>query len=620
MWRIITIGRGLRSVRPSQCYPQDCSDEAPNYHHNDEVSKVYAATLRHCSVASSWSPLTVTRYNNVLRQATFGVTQPKDIHSRSHDNVDSRADGTYNRGCHQRCPPWHWHVLQDNKVLEECCTDEQEKEKEKQSQDDGGNTWQYQEWKEILQASPTLHTLGLGSAAALTLSLYRNWSELCPCPYQAKDQQNRKSNGANKKYNLKNDFPEEKGQKNEELFWSNCRTFKNFFNAEVHSQEISSDTVDKDCSGVTQQVPNHPSITAVCKLDGIKSAESEAPRSTIPVYSLQGKALDLAKTFFNIQGDVEKKHELEEIYEDVTLKDESELLLCLQSEKSNQTDRTDSGCMSDLHKDFQSQTTSNSAISKDEYNENKERNANRSLSTIGTERSVSIEPELQVEVSDAINEHTQGSRAHQESESCVDDAKLKTLHDRLFEIVKADREDQLQEVFKKDGNTLWDTKPEEAVVYFQAGVMMGDPSSTFNLALCYHMGYGITQDLEKARKLYEAAAAARHGWAIYNLAVMLSQGLGGPCVPQRVHSLLQQAANMGITEATKALSALEMGKQEQSITYEEPQLQKCYSVPSLGSPLTNHQSYSHSTDDLQFLLDEDDWTGSDLSIDICKKN
>lgn len=72
----------------------------------------------------------------------------------------------------------------------------------------------------------------------------------------------------------------------------------------------------------------------------------------------------------------------------------------------------------------------------------------------------------------------------------------------------------------------------------------------------------------QARKLYEAAAAARHGWAIYNLAVMLSQGLGGPCVPQRVHSLLQQAANIGITEAAEALSALEIGKQEQSITFE----------------------------------------------------
>lgn len=272
-----------------------------------------------------------------------------------------------------------------------------------------------------------------GSAAALTLSLYRNWSELYPCPHQAKDQQNRKSNGANKKYDLKNSFPEEKGQKNEELFWNNCTAFKNFFNAQVHSKEISSDTVDKDCTELTHKVPNHPSNTVVHKLQSIKSAEKEAPGSTIPVYSLQGKALDLAKAFFNIKGDVEKKHELEEINED-TLKSENELLLYLQSEKSNQTDRTDSGCLSDIHKDFQTQINTESTISKDEYNENKERNARSNLSAIGTEMSVSIEPAVQVEVSNARNEHTQGSTSCQESESCVDAAKLKSLHDTLFEV------------------------------------------------------------------------------------------------------------------------------------------------------------------------------------------
>lgn len=147
----------MRSVRPSQCCPQDCSDETSSYHlQNDEVSKIYTATLRHCSAASSWSPLAVTRSNNFLKQVSFGLTKPKDIHTRSHDNVDPGADGTSNRYHHQRCPPWHWHVLQEDMPSEE-----QEKRKEKESKDDEGNTWHYQEWKEILQASPTLHTIGL---------------------------------------------------------------------------------------------------------------------------------------------------------------------------------------------------------------------------------------------------------------------------------------------------------------------------------------------------------------------------------------------------------------------------------------------------------------------------
>lgn len=69
--------------------------------------------------------------------------------------------------------------------------------------------------------------------------------------------------------------------------------------------------------------------------------------------------------------------------------------------------------------------------------------------------------------------------------------------------------------------------------------------------------------------MYEAASTAGHGWATYNLAVMLSQGLGGPFLPQKAHTLLLQAAKMGVKEAQEALSVLEEEKQQQIPMQEE---------------------------------------------------
>ena len=72
----------------------------------------------------------------------------------------------------------------------------------------------------------------------------------------------------------------------------------------------------------------------------------------------------------------------------------------------------------------------------------------------------------------------------------------------------------------------------------------------------------------QARKLYEVASAAGHGWATYNLAVMLNQGLGGPSLPSKAHSLLLQAAEMGVKEAKDALLVLEEEKQQQMVSLE----------------------------------------------------
>lgn len=75
----------------------------------------------------------------------------------------------------------------------------------------------------------------------------------------------------------------------------------------------------------------------------------------------------------------------------------------------------------------------------------------------------------------------------------------------LTQIVKTHHKEQLLETLK-DENALLDTKLEEMIVYFQAGVLVGDSTSAFNLALCYHMGRGTTQDLEKVKSMSELSS------------------------------------------------------------------------------------------------------------------
>ncbi|MPC14250.1 Death ligand signal enhancer [Portunus trituberculatus] len=223
------------------------------------------------------------------------------------------------------------------------------------------------------------------------------------------------------------------------------------------------------------------------------------------------------------------------------------------------------------------------------------------------------ETELSAEEKDG-SEYCQ-STSHNEPINNLDSDEIKMLQEKLLEIVKAHHKEHLSEILKK-GNTSLDSKPEEMIVYFQAGVLVGDSTSAFNLALCYHMGHGTTQDLEKARKLYEVASAAGHGWATYNLAVMLNHGLGGPFLPQKAYSLLLQAATMGVKEAKEALSGLEEEEDpQQTVSQEghEPSLRQCYSEPCLHSLLNKEWPLSYSTGDLHSLLDEDDWTAGDTS-------
>lgn len=74
----------------------------------------------------------------------------------------------------------------------------------------------------------------------------------------------------------------------------------------------------------------------------------------------------------------------------------------------------------------------------------------------------------------------------------------------FIQILNAGSEDikalqhQLRDSIENDiAHAYGSGNPGMAIVYFQAGSMMGDPTSTFNLALCHHFGRGVQQDMKK---------------------------------------------------------------------------------------------------------------------------
>ncbi|XP_042212107.1 uncharacterized protein LOC121859391 [Homarus americanus] len=202
----------------------------------------------------------------------------------------------------------------------------------------------------------------------------------------------------------------------------------------------------------------------------------------------------------------------------------------------------------------------------------------------------------------------------------LDKMTIEEFSDSLTKILMAGSQDikkfqdQLMGVLKDDVNlSLVDTDPDSAVLYFQAGALLGDPSSAFNLALCYHLGRGVTQDFKMARELYESASLAGHGWATYNLAVLMNQGQGGARDSDRTYNLLLQAGKRGVSEAQEVLKQLE--EQEENELLEESSLKSSQSEPSLTSVSSRKWSSSYSTSDLEFMDETDLWDSTDFSTD-----
>lgn len=73
------------------------------------------------------------------------------------------------------------------------------------------------------------------------------------------------------------------------------------------------------------------------------------------------------------------------------------------------------------------------------------------------------------------------------------------------------------------------------------------------LGRCYDEGWGVTQNLEEAAKLYKKAADAGHATAMYHFGLCLKQGLGVPENAALAREFFEKAAQLGHTEAQQEL-------------------------------------------------------------------
>jgi TPR repeat protein len=95
----------------------------------------------------------------------------------------------------------------------------------------------------------------------------------------------------------------------------------------------------------------------------------------------------------------------------------------------------------------------------------------------------------------------------------------------------------------------------EAVKWLEKGSNAGDPRAQASLGYLYFNGWGVPEDLGKARKLYEESAAKGCHQGLNNLAWLYQHGLAG--LPQdmpKAIELLEQAAKLGNSKAVYELS------------------------------------------------------------------
>ncbi|ROT62873.1 hypothetical protein C7M84_019264 [Penaeus vannamei] len=190
----------------------------------------------------------------------------------------------------------------------------------------------------------------------------------------------------------------------------------------------------------------------------------------------------------------------------------------------------------------------------------------------------------------------------QDNNEDFDDDLKKILDEGIqdIRILQGELRSAIEEDFARSNES---SSPGAALVYFQVGTMLGDPDSTFNLALCHHFGRGVKQDMKKARNLYEAASRKGHGGATFNLAILVSQGQGGSANLPRARRLLALAAERGVEEARIALQQIDEEEESENDVYKEGGLSRTQSEPTLSSAPSSNWSSSYSTTDLDILED-----------------
>ncbi|KAK4287366.1 hypothetical protein Pmani_039561 [Petrolisthes manimaculis] len=695
MWRIIkVVGRGLRSVKPSQCSPQDCKDDITNKECG-RLQSLVSCTVRDYNDTHHQSLSVVKRNTGTLLPISFGALVSKKD-PRCHENycackrvsvasyhTNSSRDEqpvSGNKGkSYSSKPPWLWQSLLDHCPQKKLSDDERSENDHEDSKD-----WQNKcHQEQFLHTHSVLQGLGWGSAVAFTWSLYRDFDDLRKYPLGWKCQKHE-------------DCTCWSGKK--ETFADTCTSSPNydiyFKNFECNHEEFFTDhlkecsknwvvrpiyirRVQSQCHKCQEQYPknldhyahNYPFMhlwnigsygvklkRAVDYKSWVKRKDSNL---SVSEYDLE---FEKAENEIVVDSNTELslrirtlESEIGETENEIVVSDSAEVLLqksnleneniseftgeednlSLHEGACSQRLQTDSGCVSDSSKTcIPPASATTREHSKDDHVLTQQHSQTE---TQINQTSCNFSQYKQHEESDASSGVTKSevwmedcSQSGDEEDSKetensqVHDQGINNFSDSLLEVLTAGTENlrSLEAKFRgvlesEVGVSLVETDPGRAVSWFRAGALLGDPAATFNLALCYHTGQGITQDLTMARELYEAASLAGHGWGSYNLAVMLSSGEGGPMDYKQAHRLLRLAAQRGVQQAQQALPLFNHNRQTQT-QHSVDELKCTQSEAALAvSPSVNWLS-SYSASDLSSIDESDICSVRDLSTQVSK--
>lgn len=646
-------------MRPSQCYSQECVDE--KHDSKDAQPDTYTLTYfspwqykdTYKSVSSKDNGQTLSIRTLETGKYNWASKLPKifnDIQEKEDKRSGCGSREEFQVSC-KNCPPWHWEILLNQSSVKPCSESERREDKRNHSEDRyGTRSWEQRE--QFLLKHSILQALRWGSAVALTWSLYHDWgSQRCKNPlYKHKTQ--------------------------EQLYSSNkTQTIKSLYNEADHkesgnkncSSEERSHSKDNMCNRCTQHESHRPDVEPVYNslvgshspfsfLWNIISNQNKLTNQIFTKSALKDKPPDsilndivipdIHSQVQNFQGHSTSEESLTQICEIVTASSvptETQFMQYTRPIQSEDLHFEDSeGCLASelLEKsqasNLEQEYSQNSHVNK--QNILPDNNKDKGNLDIGCTKaiketreqnwesiSVSAKPlkcslKNEVKLQDLIyGESELSAGAGGSSEHPHQNIGITEFNDSFMEILSAGSQDikaiqdKLLGVLESDvGYSIVDVETESAVMSFRAGSLLGDPSAMFNLALCYHLGHGVNQDLKMARELYEAASVAGHSWATYNLAVLVSQGQGGSSDLKCTYNLLIKAGEMGVREAQEALKLLE---QKRNCVRKEDPLKFSKSEPSLTSRSSGMWS-SYSTSDLEFMDESDISVSMEVLADL----
>lgn len=95
-----------------------------------------------------------------------------------------------------------------------------------------------------------------------------------------------------------------------------------------------------------------------------------------------------------------------------------------------------------------------------------------------------------------------------------------------------------------------------AVPHFKSATVHRHPEATFNLGVCYELGWGVDKNKKTAMECYRAAANLGHKKAMYNLGVFYARGDGGlPKNAKAAKACFEAASKLGLADAKKMLKS-----------------------------------------------------------------